>query len=56
LAKGDLDALARAVVCVSRLALLDGPVVTEAEINPLMVFREGEGVLAVDALILQESA
>jgi acyl-CoA synthetase (NDP forming) len=56
LPKGDLDALARAVVCVSRLALLDGPVVTEAEINPLMVFREGEGVLAVDALILQESA
>jgi hypothetical protein len=56
LPKGDLDALARAVVCVSRLALLDGAVVTEAEINPLVVFREGEGVVAVDAVMVQEPA
>jgi hypothetical protein len=33
------EALARAVVSVPRLALLDGPIVTEAEINPLIVFR-----------------
>ena len=56
LPRGDLDALARAVVCVSRLALLEGPVVTEAEINPVVVFRHGEGVVAVDALMVQEPA
>jgi acetate---CoA ligase (ADP-forming) len=56
LPRADLDALARAIVCVSRLALLDGPVVTEAEINPLFVFRQGEGVVAVDALMVQEPA
>jgi succinyl-CoA synthetase beta subunit len=27
--------------------------VAEAEINPLMVMPEGQGVLAVDALVLQ---
>lgn len=52
---GDLDALARAIVSVSRLAFLDGPPILEAEINPLIVFRAGEGVVAVDALIVQES-
>jgi acyl-CoA synthetase (NDP forming) len=45
---GDLDALARAIVALSRLA--DDPTVIEAEINPLMVRRAGEGVIAVDAL------
>lgn len=50
-AKGDLEAVAETVVAVSRLAILDAPEVLEAEINPLMVYAEGEGVLAVDALI-----
>jgi len=27
--------------------------VLEAEVNPLMIMAEGQGVLAVDALILQ---
>jgi acetate---CoA ligase (ADP-forming) len=45
---GDLDALAHAIVALSRLA--DDPTVIEAEINPLMVRRAGEGVVAVDAL------
>ncbi|ASK35610.1 6-carboxyhexanoate--CoA ligase [Alcanivorax sp. N3-2A] len=53
-AKGDLEAVAEAVVAVSRLAVLDDANVLEAEINPLMVFAEGEGVLAVDALIQQQ--
>jgi acyl-CoA synthetase (NDP forming) len=48
-ARGDLDALARAVVALSRLALLDEPVVCEAEINPLIV--RDDGVVAVDALV-----
>jgi len=45
---GDLDALARALVSISRLAL-DGTV-AEAEINPLIVRPTGQGVIAVDAL------
>ena len=48
---GDLAALAAAVVALSRLATIDDPAVAEAEINPLIVRREGEGVAAVDALV-----
>jgi len=51
LPKGDCDALADAVVSLSFLALAKEPRVTEAEINPLMVRREGKGVVAVDALV-----
>ena len=47
--RGDLDALAEAVVAVSRLALSDD--VIEAEFNPVMVLPEGDGVVAVDALM-----
>jgi succinyl-CoA synthetase beta subunit len=47
--KGDLDALAQAIVALSRLA--DVPSIAEAEINPLIVRPEGEGVMAVDALV-----
>lgn len=47
LPKGDLAALARAVSAFSRLALVAGRPVAEAEINPLLVKREG--VVAVDA-------
>jgi acyl-CoA synthetase (NDP forming) len=46
---GDLDALARTVVALSQLANDDR--VAEAEINPLIVRRAGEGVIAVDALV-----
>ena len=44
---GDLDALARAIVALSRLAETGG--VAEAEVNPLIV--KTDGVVAVDALI-----
>jgi acyl-CoA synthetase (NDP forming) len=47
--KGDLDALAHAIVALSRLA--EDTSVVEAEINPLMVLPVGEGVVAVDALV-----
>jgi acetate---CoA ligase (ADP-forming) len=47
--KGDLAALAQAVVALSRLA--DDPTVIEAEINPLIVGAAGEGVVAVDAVV-----
>ena len=49
--KGDLDALANALVALSKLAVLDGPAVAEAEVNPLMVRTKGQGVVAVDALV-----
>ncbi len=50
LPRGDLDALARAVVAVSRLATLEG--VREAEINPLIIHAEGAGVTVADAWIV----
>ena len=53
LPKGDLEALARSVAAFSRLALLAGRPVREAEANPVMV--RDNGVVAVDALaILKE--
>lgn len=51
LPRGDLAALARAVVAVSRLAALDA--VREAEINPLIVHAEGRGVTVADAWIVR---
>jgi len=49
--RGDTAALARAVAAFSQLAHLE-PRVAEAEINPLIVKREGEGVVAVDGLLV----
>ena len=49
LPRGDLRALAAAVAAVSRLALVPGRPVAEAEINPLIV--KPAGVVAVDALV-----
>ena len=54
--KGDANALAAAVVALSRLALIDGAAVAEAEINPLIVKGEGRGVTAVDGLIVLADA
>lgn len=51
LPKGDCAALAQAISALSQLAALSG--ILEAEINPLMVKPEGEGVVAVDGLIVQ---
>jgi len=48
---GDLDALADAVVNMSMLALAQDPVVVEAEANPVLVLADGEGVVAVDAVV-----
>jgi acetate---CoA ligase (ADP-forming) len=46
---GDITALAQAVAALSRLAA--EPAVVEAEVNPLIVRPEGEGVVAVDAVV-----
>jgi acetate---CoA ligase (ADP-forming) len=49
LPRGDVPALARAVAALSRLALIPGRPVREAEANPVIVQREG--VVAVDARV-----
>lgn len=46
----DLDALVRAIVAFSEMALALGDRLLEAEINPLFVLPEGQGVLAADGL------
>jgi acyl-CoA synthetase (NDP forming) len=51
LPKGDIAALAQAVSGFSQLAHLE-PHVAEAEVNPLLVKREGEGCIAVDGLLI----
>ncbi len=48
-AKGDVAALAQALVALSRLAHDDS--IAEAEVNPLLVLSEGKGVIALDALV-----
>jgi hypothetical protein len=47
--RGDMEALAAAIVALSRLA--ERGDVTECEINPLMILGEGQGVMAVDAVV-----
>jgi acetate---CoA ligase (ADP-forming) len=49
--RGDCTALAQAVAAFSQLAAFDD--IAEAEINPLIVKKEGEGVVAVDGLIVR---
>jgi acyl-CoA synthetase (NDP forming) len=53
LPRGDLDALARAIAVWSTLAMLPGSNITGAELNPLVVGPEGQGVVAVDALLIR---
>jgi len=52
LPKGDVAALVRAIAAFSTLAHKAFADVAEAEINPLLVKREGEGVVAVDGLVV----
>ena len=51
LPKGDLDALADAIVKISSLAEIENPPM-DAEINPMIVCGEGQGVFAVDGLVI----
>jgi len=52
LPRGDVAALARAAAALSRLALVPGRPVREAEVNPIIVKRDG--VVAVDALVVRK--
>jgi len=49
---GDVAALAKAIATFSTLAHGAFADVAEAEVNPLLVKRDGEGVVAVDGLVL----
>ena len=49
----DLDEIARVVSAVGRL-MIERPEVVEVDINPLMAMPEGEGAMALDALIVVE--
>lgn len=49
--KGDLKAIAETVVAFSQLALSKEYYIEEAEMNPLIVNPQGQGVTAVDALV-----
>lgn len=53
-ARGDLAALAETVAAFSRLAGDATQPVAGAEVNPLLVMPEGQGVLAVDAVMEAE--
>jgi acetate---CoA ligase (ADP-forming) len=52
LPRGDRAALAQAIAACSQLAYVSG--IAEAEINPLLVKPEGQGVVAVDGLIVRK--
>ena len=49
---GDVAALGRAIAAFSQLAHESFADVMEAEINPVLVKRAGEGVVAVDGLVV----
>lgn len=53
--KGDLEALAHAISKLSMLAQRPELKLREAEVNPMLVLAEGQGVLAVDALVMQSA-
>ncbi len=52
---GDVAALARTIAAFSALAHAAFADVSEAEINPLLVKRDGEGVMAVDGLVVLQA-
>ncbi len=55
-APGDVDALARALAAVSRFAAAAGDRLESLDINPFAVMPEGEGAMALDALIVTRPA
>jgi succinyl-CoA synthetase beta subunit len=53
--RADLAALADAIVAFSTMAHALGDALIEAEINPLFVLPEGQGVIAADGVALLKS-
>jgi acyl-CoA synthetase (NDP forming) len=54
-AKADVTAASQAIAALCVAVLAGGPRLREIEINPLLVMPQGQGVVAVDALVLLES-
>jgi hypothetical protein len=50
--KADVSALAETIVAFSRMAAQLGDRLVEAEINPIFVLPEGQGVRAADAVVV----
>ena len=48
----DVDALADAIVDISKYAADNRNIISQVDINPLIVYPKGQGVCAVDALII----
>ena len=48
----DLEAAARAIAALSRFAVAHADTVSEIDINPLLLKAEGEGAVALDALLV----
>lgn len=51
----DVDALVDTMVRVSRLAAKHADTIEEMDINPVLVLPEGEGVIALDAVIVRKA-
>ena len=51
LAEGDRDAVIDAVMAVAAFAAAHRDSLAELDVNPLLVLPEGQGAVAVDALI-----
>ena len=51
----DVDALAGAVAALSRFAAAHADVVESVDVNPFVVLPEGEGGLALDALVIERN-
>lgn len=54
--RGDVVSLIEATVGVARFAMAHGARLAELDVNPVMVFGEGRGVLAADSLIIWDPA
>ncbi len=55
-AKADIDALVDAIVAFSRMAAQLGDLLVEAEINPVFVLPQGQGVKAADGVVVLKAA
>jgi hypothetical protein len=54
--KADIEALVKAIVDFSAMVATLGDRLLEAEINPLFVLEQGQGVRAADGIVVLESA
>lgn len=53
--RADIEAAARAIAALSRFAVAHAETVSEIDINPLLLKAEGEGAVALDALLVSRA-